>query len=310
MLSGLFQKKGERGSGMVVLELETSCVRALRIGQGERPIVHGAASLAGAPRDGLSRLARDKWFDGGRLRVMLGTRQRETAILARPDVDDAELVDAMRWQIADRLPFPAEEALLDVLTIDDREPAARQQVIVVAAHRPEIAALLQPLSRLRGQQVECVDVVDCAQRNLAEAAAGPELSVACLTERDGSLLFTVSRGRDLVYSRAFELAAEGRDGELPAERVAMQLLRAIDTIERRSPEAAPVRMLVGPAASPQSPLREIARQCGLSMMDLDWQAGVHVDEAARSDIDADPALLLLVGAALRRQSVPAEAVDA
>lgn len=310
MLSGLFQKKGDRGPGTVVLEFGDSVVRALRIARHERPTLHGAASLAAAPRDALARLARDRWFDGGRLRVMLGARQRETAILARPDVEDDELVDAMRWQIADRLPFPAEEALLDVLTIDDREPAARQQVIVMAAHRPRVATLLQPLARLRGQQVECVDVADCAQRNLAEAATGSGISVACLTERDGSLLFTVSRGRDLVYSRAFELAAEGRDGELPVERIAMQLLRAIDTIERRSPESAPVRMLVGPAASPQSPLREIAQQCGLSVADLDWRAGVDVDETARADIDADPALLLLVGVALRRERVPAEAVDA
>jgi hypothetical protein len=308
VLSGLFQKKGERGPGTVVLELGESCVRALRISRQDRPTVHGAASLNGTARDALSRLARDRWFEGGRLRVMLGARQRETAILARPDVDDAELVDAMRWQIADRLPFPAEEALLDVLTIDDREPAARQQVIVMAAHRPRIAALLQPLARLRGQQVECLDVADCAQRNLAEAASGPGTSVACLTERDGSLLFTVSRGRDLVYSRAFELAAEGRDGELPGDRIAMQLLRAIDTIERRSPESAPVRMLVGPAAA-QSPLREIARQCGLSVIDLDWQAGVDVDETARVDIEADPGLLLLVGIALRRERI-AEAVGA
>lgn len=310
MVASWVRKKGERSSGTVVLELADASVRALRVVDEAdgRPAVRAAATLTGtAPKDALKRLSRDRWFDGGRVRVMLGARQRETAILPRPDVQDDELVEAMRWQVAEKLPFPAEEALLDVLTIDDREPPARQQVIVVAAHKPKVAALLQPVSRLRGQTLECVDVADCAQRNLVEAATGSDTSVACLTERDGAILFTISRGRDLVYSRILELGAEGREGDMPAERLGMQLQRAIDTIERRSPESAPVRMLVGPSASPDSPLRAVAEQCGLTVVDLDWTAGAVVDPGAHADIEADPALMLLVGAALRRTIATQEA---
>ncbi len=302
-----FWRKGDRSPGTVVLELGDDSVRALRVAdESPRPEVRSAASLGGRPpREALRRLHRDGWFRGGRIRVMLGARQRETAILARPDVDDAELVDAMRWQVAEKLPYPPEEALLDVLTVDDREPPARQQVIVVAAHRPTLAALLQPVARLRGQRIECVDVADCAQRNLVEAACGAGPSVACITERDGSMLFTVSRGRGLVYSRVFDLDSEGRDGERSIERIGTQVQRAIDTLERRSPDAAPVRVLIGPPSSDASPLRPVAEQCGLPVEALDWAAGADVAPAARADLEADPALMLLVGAALRR--VPLEA---
>ena len=302
-----FWRRGDRSPGTVVLELSDASVRALRVSDElSRPEIRSAASLSGQPpRESLRRLHRDGWFRGGRIRIMLGARQRETAILPRPEVDDAELVDAMRWQVAEKLPYPPEEALLDVLTVDDREPPARQQVIVVAAHRPSIAALLQPVARLRGQQIECVDVADCAQRNLVEAACGSAISVACITERDGALLFTVSRGRDLVYSRVLDVAAEGRDGEYSVERLGIQVQRAIDTLERRAPESAPVRMVIGPPSSDASPLRPVAEQCGLPVESLDWAAGTEIDPAARADVQADPALMLLVGVALRR--VPAEA---
>ena len=307
MVSMQFWRKGDRSPGTVVLELGDDSVRALRVSDElSRPEVRSATSLSGRPpRESLRRLYRDGWFRGGRVRVMLGAKQRETAILPRPEVDDGELVDAMRWQVAEKLPYPPEEALLDVLTVDDREPPARQQVIVVAAHRPSLATLLQPVARLRGQRVECIDVADCAQRNLVEAACGGEISVACITERDGAMLFTVSRGRDLIYSRVFDLDTEGRDGELSAERIGIQVQRAIDTLERRSPDAAPVRIVIGPPSSEASPLRPVAEQCGLPVEALDWAAGADVDPTARVDLDADPALMLLVGAALRR--VPAEA---
>jgi MSHA biogenesis protein MshI len=302
-----FLRRGDRSPGTVVLELSDASVRALRVSDElSRPEVRSAASLSGQPpRESLRRLHRDGWFRGGRIRVMLGARQRETAILPRPEVDDAELVDAMRWQVAEKLPYPPEEALLDVLTVDDREPPARQQVIVMAAHRPSLAALLQPVARLRGQKIECVDVADCAQRNLVEAACGSTISVACITERDGALLFTVSRGRDLVYSRVLDVAAEGRDGDLSVERLGIQVQRAIDTLERRSPDSAPVRMVIGPPSSDASPLRPVAEQCGLPVEVLDWTAGAEIEPAARADVEADPALMLLVGAALRR--VPVEA---
>jgi MSHA biogenesis protein MshI len=288
-------------AGTVVLELGDARVRVLRASlDGARPRIDAAATIAGqAPRDALARLSREGWFAAGRVRVMLGASQRDTAILPRPDVEDAELVDAMRWQMADKLPYPAERAAIDVLTVDDHEPATRRHVIVVAADRDALRGLLGPVVATRRRRVEWVDVADCAQRNLVEAACGAAACVACVTERDGALLFTISRGRDLVFSRVIEVAPDGRDDTLAVERMGLQLQRAIDTIERRSPESAPVRMLVGPPPSAHSPLRAVAEQCGLPVAPLEWDAGAEIAPAARADIDADPDLVLLVGAALR-----------
>jgi MSHA biogenesis protein MshI len=298
---GLRRRGARQGAGAVVLERADSGLRALRVSHPDgQPNVTAATSLPGVPvRDALSRLARDGWFDDGRVRVMLGAGQRHAVLMPRPDVEDAELVDAMRWQLADKLPYPGEQAVLDVLTIDDHESRTRQQVMVMAAERSALHALLEPVLRLRGQRIEWVDVLDCAQRNLVEAACGPAACVACVTERDGALLFTVSRGRDLVYSRVIEAVADGRDGEMPIERMGLQLQRAIDTIERRSPESAPVRILVGPSASDASPLRAVAEQCGLPVVPLDWAACADIAPAALEGIEGDPGLLMLLGAALR-----------
>ena len=273
-------------------------MRALRFRpEGSTPRVEAAATLPGEPgRDALKRLKREGWFGG--VRVVLGVRQRETAVLPRPPVDDTELVQAMRWQLAGMLPFPPDEAIVDAVTLGDTDAEARRQVLVVAVHRAALRRWLEPLAAVRGLIPDCIDVVDLAQRNLVAAAAGSVRCVGCLTEREGAVLFTISRGRDLLYSRVFDLGAHEGDGDRTAERIGVQLQRAIDVLERRSPEDAPTQLLTGPAGG-RAPLGAIAVLCGLPTELLDWRAGVHIEADARPALEADPGLIHLVGAALR-----------
>ncbi|MFZ4759066.1 MAG: hypothetical protein ACOYLX_12960 [Burkholderiaceae bacterium] len=295
-----------------MLEFGARRLRALRFREaGGRVSVEAAASLEErSPGEALRRLGKDGWFGG--TRVLLGVRQRDTAVMQRPPVDDAELPGAMRWQLADTLPYPPDQAIVDVLTFQDDEPPARQQVMVVATHRPKLAELLRPLAGKRQMRPDVIDVADCAQRNLVEASCGPQRSAACLTHREGAVLFTVSRGRTLLFSRVFDVqdpddARDSADETVVAERIGVQLQRAIDVLERRSPEAAPTRMLVGPS-NDGALMALIAELCGLPLVDLDWHAHVDVAATARADIEADPALVHLVGAAMRAPKP--EAVDA
>jgi MSHA biogenesis protein MshI len=294
----------DAAGGRVIVELGEHRLRALRLTwHGGRGRVEAATSADGAVAlEVLKRLRREGWFGG--LRVMLGVRQRETAVLPRPPVEAAELPQAMRWQLADVLTFPPEEAVLDVLTLFDDEPQARRQVMVVAAHRARLVAWLAPIASIRGLVPDCIDIADLAQRNLVEASCGSDRSIACLTEREQAVLFTVSRGRDLLFSRVFELTPGGDgdsdgDGDRLAERIGVQLHRAIDSLERRSPAYAPVRILTGPGRG-AAPLEAIAALCGLPAEPLDWRAALDVEATVQADFDADPALIHLAGAALRR----------
>jgi hypothetical protein len=239
----------------------------------------------------------------GDVTLMLSARQRAVTILPRPAVADAELVDAVRWQLQDAFSFAPEAAMLDVLTMDDDKPIDRQQVMVFAIEKTELAQLLKPLLQSKAP-VQCVDVPDCAQRNMVRRVCGETRTVACLAYQDGAVLLTVSRGADLLFSRLFDnLNLERLTDE--ADRVALQIQRSFDFLERRSADAAPVELVVGPARAQDADDRDFLLVCatltGMRVRRPNWFEGFDAPEGGWAEHGV--ALFHLLGVALRDQPV-------
>ncbi len=284
----------------VVLEQAPAGVRVVRTHAAGAvcELVRATVVREGTATEAVHALSRAGWFDGAYIRLMLGPGQREIVIHSRPEVDDAELVEAMRWQVADSLSFAPEESVLDVLTMDEAEPLARQQVIVVAAQRARLQALRTPFAEPDQARIACIDIIDCAQRNLVAASVGESHSKACLSQHDDGLLFTVSRGRELVYTRVFEGGTERSFDPYTVERTGTQIRRALDTIERRSPGAAPNQILLGPAVAGAA-VAAVAELSGLPVAPLLWQQSLRLAPELEALIRAEPTLVPLLGVALR-----------
>ena len=258
---------------------------------------------------GVARLAKQGWFSGGRNILLLGIRQRQMAVLPRPTVPDAELVEAARWQLQGALDYPPEEAVLDVLRIGQDEPPARQQLAVFAVRRSELARWLAPFTA-RKITLEAVEVADCAQRNLAALHPSKGQPVAMLSLREDSIVFSVTRGSEVLVSRSFDAAgvkAGGADhaAEIAAlaERVGLQLQRMLDTLERRSAAMAPSQILVLSHPQPSLLLTQCAELTGLRVLPLDLGAMLEPARRAAPDAPTNAAIsgdfLHLLGAALR-----------
>ena len=305
-------RSGARGGKHVtVIEWRDDGLLALRAAAGSAgvPEVQDAQFIACTPdqRDAsINRLARQGWFGGGRNILLLGIRQRQMAMLPRPSVPDAELVEAARWQLQGALDYPPEEAVLDVLRLSSDEPPARQQLAVFAVRRSALALWLAPLS-LRKIQLEAVEVADCAQRNLAALHPVKKgQAVAMLSLREDSIVFSVTRGSEVLVSRSFDAAgvtsASGEpieDSGALADRVGLQLQRMLDTLERRSAAMAPSQILV--LSHPQhSPLlTQCAELTGLRVLPLDLAAMLVPVGRAASNTPVNGDFLHLFGAALR-----------
>ena len=313
MWSGLLRKwrSGARsGNHVTVIEWRDDALLALRMAVPATglPEVQDAQFLECAPdqRDAcIRRLARQGWFAGGRNIVLLGIRQRQMAMLPRPTVPDAELVEAARWQLQGALDYPPEEAVLDVLHLGLDEPPARQQLAVFAVRRSALAQWLAPLTA-RKIRIEAVEVADCAQRNLAALHPAKGQPVAMLSLREDSIVFSVTRGSEVLISRSFDAAsvtaAQNIDADETgalAERVGLQLQRMLDTLERRSAAMAPAQILV--LSHPQhSPLlTQCAELTGLRVLPLDLGAMMGPAGREASTAPAHGDFLHLFGASLR-----------
>ena len=327
MLSGLMRKwrSGARnGNHVTVIEWRDDGLLVLRADPqaAGQPTVQDAQFVPCTPdkrEAGVARLAKQGWFSGGRNIMMLGIRQRQMAMLPRPTVPDAELVEAARWQLQGALDYPPEEAVLDVLRLGQDEPPARQQLAVFAVRRSQLAQWLAPLAA-RKITIEAVEVADCAQRNLAALHPSKGQPVAMLSLREDSIVFSVTRGSEVLVSRSFDAASvkttpDGADHAAEtaalAERVGLQLQRMLDTLERRSAAMAPSQILVLKHPQHTVLLTQCAELTGLRVLPLDLGAmmepagraapSTHLNAATSGDF------FHLLGAALRPAPVGASA---
>ena len=323
MLSGFLRKwrpVGRSGSHVTVIEWRDGGLLALRMnpaGNVGLPQVQDAQFIECLPAKreaALARLAKQGWFAGARNIMMLGIRQRQMAMLPRPTVPDAELVEAARWQMQGALDYPPEEAVLDVLRLGLDEPPARQQLAVFAVRRSELAQWLAPLTA-RKIKLEAVEVADCAQRNLAALHPSKGQSVAMLSLREDSIVFSVTRGGEVLVSRSFDAASvtttqnndAAADIAALAERVGLQMQRMLDTLERRSTAMAPSQILVLNHPQHTPLLTQCAELTGLRVMPLDLSAMMQSPARAPSDAPENGDFFHLLGAALRPAPLEAAA---
>lgn len=306
---------------LLVLELRASGVLAVLVGaaQVQAPLVKRAdfwpclPSGRAAALNGLA--ARQGWVAGQRAVLMLGAAQRQLSAVARPPVEPEALREAARWQLVDAVDYPPEEAALDVLTLGTQGPVNRQQLMVFSLHRPALAELLAPVQTTR-LRLEAVDVVDCAQRNLVGLLNGGTQPLAALSLRDGQLLFTVSQGSELMISRQFDApepqvpgTADSpkrlRDEEALAERVGLQLQRALDTLERRTAQWMPSTLLLLPHDRRGALLELCAELTGLRVVPLDTSMLMGTGPATETAGPDRSEFVHLLGAALRQPAAVA-----
>lgn len=255
----------------------------------------------------LERMRRNDWFKGAQTEVLLGIGHRQLNSSPKPPVADAELREAMRWQLRDALDYPPEEAVLDVMPVAETEPPGRQEILVFTARRADLAQLIAPFVEAR-VNLRRVAAIDCAQRNLAWHGATHRGATALLMPCDGGALCTVSRGEELILSRAIEIANDLSVGtrrfEQAAERMALQMQRSFDLLERRSADAAIAILVVadwGPTAALFLRVAELTSQHVQSMSVTSFVESLPKDANADELTD----YLHLIGACL--SGIPSEA---
>jgi len=208
---------------------------------------HHADVVAGARALRLAGLLR-----GASQLLLLPTALRTFHSLPRPQVPEAELAEATRWQLAPNLDFAPEQALVQVLPLPALSDNPTLQLLAVLAHGPAVREHLAPLHEA-GWAPDIVDIEETAQRNLmllaAPGASAGLTAGACVGFADNEALITLAAGGELCLTRSFTFDA--LDSSAAAERLALQLQRALDGFERQTTRFAvkSVLLLPGPLGS-------------------------------------------------------------
>jgi MSHA biogenesis protein MshI len=244
--------------------------------------------------------------------LTLSPDQYSSHTLAAPAVPDDEMVDALRWQMRATLPFAPEEAAIDYMHLSRAEPAsAAANLLVFAAQRRIVNRLVEPLLAAR-VAVQAVDVPELAQRNLLARLPGPGSGQALLSLDPSSGLLTVLAQGELCFARRIQMPRpddlEEEDPEHVAARVATQIQRSVEIVERQSGLPPITAIWIGP--HPYSALISsvIAEHTAIDCPQLDLAAEIHFAPGiAELDAEIASSAVIAIGAAMRVDEAPAPA---
>ncbi len=234
-------------------------------------------------------------------------------LIERPDVADAELHSAVRWQLAEQLEFPAEEATFDTFALPSSASQKRPMLFVAVARTSALADLLSQLDAT-GLCVEQIDVLEMALRNIS-AILYPESdqAVAVLRMTPGSGVINISRGNELFLSRRLaavpnQLSDAAWEGY--QDRLLLQVQRSIDYYESALGQPPCDALLVAVTHGWQERVAEYLAEVlslGVRSMPGDLAAQHQVSRGGETDDPFTAAVVGLpaVGGALRGQLLAA-----
>lgn len=223
--------------------------------------------------------------------------------VAPPAVPDAELRDAVRWQIKDLIEFPLDEAVVDVFRVGlDARREGTKNAYVVAARQAVVRqmALMMRQARLK---IEAIDIPELSLRNLATLLPEDERGVSLLFLGVHSGVVIVCRAGRLQLARDIPfgtdaLSAQDADFQERLGLLALDIQRSLDFYEssfRQTPVAA---LYLLPTVEPvKGLLQELQSRLGTPVKPF-----VLADLLSGDSLDlvAADRCLLAVGAALRR----------
>jgi MSHA biogenesis protein MshI len=258
----------------------------------------------------LSQLSRLRGLKRTRCVALLSPGEYQMFQMEAPAVPAAELSTALRWRLKDVLDYPVDGATVDAVLIpqDDNAKGRSGQVLAVAAATQTIDARVESFRQGR-IGLEVVDIPELAQRNVSALLEDENRGLAMLSFEAGAGLLTFTWRGELYASRRIEFDAEhaGAGGEAAreqlCERVALELQRSFDNVDRQFHYISVTRLVVAPPPNAPWLLSCLASSSYVPVEVLDL--GRVVDLAAVPELTApqqQAPLVLAIGAAMRPQA--------
>ena len=223
--------------------------------------------------------------------------------LDAPAVPREERKDALRWSLADLVPYPIDSACIDVLDIPEAAvPSGRQAgVMVVSAAEAAVRARIAPFEKA-GVELQVIDIPELAQRNVATLFEEENRGLAFLRLDEHGMMLTLSFQGELIAVRRSEMnSRQINEGDASTrERLVLEVQRSLDNFDRQYSQIPIAQLLVACHPVMEDLLAELGEASYVPVRTLDLAQ--VMDLSAVPEL-ADPAFqarnLLVLGAALR-----------
>lgn len=272
-----------------------------------RPRVRLFASVPvqGSELDAMQALRKQHRVEQFRVTTVLEPGEYQLHLVEAPNVPEAELKTAMRWRVKDLLEYPAEAATVDVVPIPADRGGRGRNVFAVTARDDHIAWCMKLFDDAK-VPLECIDIPELAQRNVAALFEEPGRGLALLNFTDSGAMLTITSGGELYVARSFDVTAEQMeraDSEARTallERAVLELQRSLDHFDRQFGGVPVARLLIAPFPGATAARAYLADNLYVPVDLLDLGEVLDLQEAPQLEAaDAQSRGLQIIGAALR-----------
>jgi type IV pilus assembly protein PilM len=270
-----FSLRKNSSGGSIGLDIDGRYVAAAQVGSGR--VVHAASQELPTglvqdgevvDRDALADALKNFVQDAGlpkSVRIGVANQQIVVRVIELPRIEDTKQRDAaVRFQAADAIAMPLDEAVLDYQVAAYTEApdgSPRMQVVVVAARRSMIDALLEAVKKA-GLKPAGIDLDAFALvRVLAEAAEPASDSATVYCHLGGVSNIAVAVGTTCLFARPLSAVWDEADA---GSRLADEIRLSIDYYMTQ-PQAQPVTEVVlsGPGSSEEGLVDDLVVHVGL-----------------------------------------------
>jgi len=200
----------------------------------------------------LTQLVTDLNAKGLLCNLVLPSKQYQTYPIEKPKVEESELSDAARWRVKDMLDFDLDDAVTDVYDFPSDALRGRPEQLNVVVCRSAIIKEALKLVSASGLELDSIDIVDLALRNVAMRLSDDEHKAqAILYLRNGAGIMVLVKNGDLYLSRHFDFSLqalnEPSQQDSVIQNLALEIQRSFDYFESQMGQVPPRTIsLIGP----------------------------------------------------------------
>ena len=153
----------------------------------------------------------------------------------RPEVDEAEIIQAVTWKIKDLINYEVASAVVDSYPMPDSTKNNQRQVAVVAAREAVIGGYVDSI-RESSLRLDALDIHELVRANLPMIHTNKDRRLALISFTDSAGLLGVYYDTDLYVSREFKiglgkLEQAGGDDESVFDAMLLEIQRSLDYFE-------------------------------------------------------------------------------
>jgi MSHA biogenesis protein MshI len=212
---------------------------------------HFEGSLEHCAAD-LERWINDRSLQQMDLQIVLHPSLYTLYFVDRPDVDDADLAEAVRWKVKDLVETPLKDLVIDAFAVpDDAYRGVQKKVYVVAVQREVLEEQISILKKL-SVEIQGVSISELADRAILKVINDDQAGSALLRLRSATGTINLTDGGDLYLTRnidssvlALESATDQNRNQV-LDNLLLEVQRCVDFYDSQLGKGSIRKMLVAP----------------------------------------------------------------